>query len=517
MSGYDVDPNSQLASDGTYTYEYDDEGNRTAKENIATGERVEYEWDHRNRLIQVTFKDSLGAVTKTVDQSYDYLNRWVRSSTDPDGAGSATATDRFFIHEDGQIVLEFDGGSASDLTNRYLWGPMVDQILADEQVTSLSAAGNVIWPLTDHLNTTRDLVDRNESTGAVTVTNHREFDSFGNLVSESNAAVDHVFGFTGRYFDEASGLQNNWNRWYDAEIGQWVNEDPIGFGAGDTNLNRYVSNEPILAIDPTGHAEYASREWLRWFYKWKANRSASSSMRPAAFKRHFDAAEKKADQMDKEVTALAACEYKDLEESEARRRAFLDLYSRDRQLEVQRDAQHGTVSPSPGTLEHQLLVQTEWEERWIVAGVSWAERQAYKFFLPSAGSPWQGNLENTLGALGTAAQIKKGVGNAVCGLPRRVSRNPSGLPNSNNEWGRNRIVKELHDRGFHYTGPTTSDGGAMYKNPTTGEEVRIMPKPNRPLFRSETPEKFHSESYYRYRSGSDQPWGPHTTLPDSTD
>jgi RHS repeat-associated protein len=200
----------------------------------------------------VTFKDSLGVVIKTVDQSFDYLNRWVRSATDPDGAGSATATDRFFIHEDGQIVLEFDGGSASELTNRYLWGPMVDQILADEQVSSLSAAGNVIWPLTDHLNTTRDLVDRNESTGAVTVTNHREFDSFGNLVSETNAAVDHVFGFTGRYFDEASGLQNNWNRWYDAEVGQWVSEDPIGFRAGDTNLRRYVGNRPDTWIDPSG-------------------------------------------------------------------------------------------------------------------------------------------------------------------------------------------------------------------------------------------------------------------------
>jgi|GEM_PF-1725848 len=261
MSGYDVDPNNRLNSDGVYNYEYDDEGNRTAKVTIATGERVEYAWDHRNRLTNVTFKDSLSAVVKTVDQSYDFLNRWVRSSTDADGAGSATATDRFFVYEDGHVVLQFDGGSASDLTNRYVWGPMVDQILADEQLTSPSSAGNVIWPLTDHLNTVRDLADRGESTGAVAVANHRVYDSFGQLVSETNAAVDEVFGFTSRYFDEVSGLQNNWNRWYEAEVGRWISEDPIGFAAGDSNLERYVGNHPTLAIDPTGFWE-----WTDGFY-----------------------------------------------------------------------------------------------------------------------------------------------------------------------------------------------------------------------------------------------------------
>jgi RHS repeat-associated protein len=119
-------------------------------------------------------------------------------------------------------------------------------------VTSLSSAGNAIWPLTDHLNTVRDLADRDESTGAVSIANHRTYDSFGRLVSETNAAVDEVFGFTARFFDEASGLQNNWNRWYDAAAGRWISEDPIGFAASDTNLGRYVGNQAVSAFDPTG-------------------------------------------------------------------------------------------------------------------------------------------------------------------------------------------------------------------------------------------------------------------------
>jgi RHS repeat-associated protein len=132
------------------------------------------------------------------------------------------------------------------------WGPVVDQILADEQVTSLASGGNVIWPLTDHLGTARDLAQYNAGTDTTSITNHRIYDSFGNLVSETNAAVDHLFGFTARPWDEETGLQNNLNRWYDPVTGQWLSEDPIGFEGQDANLVRYVGNRTLISADPTG-------------------------------------------------------------------------------------------------------------------------------------------------------------------------------------------------------------------------------------------------------------------------
>jgi RHS repeat-associated protein len=237
----------------TYNYPYDDEGNGLTKTSISTGEREDYTWDHRNRLVKITFTNSAGSVIKTVDQTYDVFNRWIRRSVDPDGAtGSAAIQDTFFAHEGGQVVLDFDGSAASDLTHRYLYSNVVDQILASEDVTSLSQAGNVLWPLSDHLGTTRDIADRNESTGVTTVTNHRRFDSYGNLIGETNSAVDLLFAFTGRPFDESTGLQNNLNRWYDPSAGRWISEDPIGFAAGDQNLTRYVGNSPLASIDPFG-------------------------------------------------------------------------------------------------------------------------------------------------------------------------------------------------------------------------------------------------------------------------
>jgi RHS repeat-associated protein len=131
---------------------------------------------------------------------------------------------------------------------------IVAQRRAHEQVTALTSAGNVLWPLADHLGTIRDIADRNESTGVTSVTNHRRYDSFGILESESNAAVDMLFGYTGRMFDEATGLKNNLNRWYESKVGQWLSEDPIGFEAGDPNLRRYVFNKPLSLTDPSGLA-----------------------------------------------------------------------------------------------------------------------------------------------------------------------------------------------------------------------------------------------------------------------
>ncbi|GIW97149.1 MAG: hypothetical protein KatS3mg111_0482 [Pirellulaceae bacterium] len=125
-------------------------------------------------------------------------------------------------------------------------------------------AGPVYWPLTDHLGTVRDLVDSNS-----TVREHQVFDSFGNLVHEAdfdaagNAiasshqdAVDAVFGYTGRSWDEDVDLQYNRARWYSPTLGRWLSQDPISFAAGDANLYRYVANGPVDA----DRSEWIGRE-----------------------------------------------------------------------------------------------------------------------------------------------------------------------------------------------------------------------------------------------------------------
>jgi hypothetical protein len=46
-------------------------------------------------------------------------------------------------------------------------------------------------------------------------------------------------------------LQNNDNRWYNAIIGRWLSQDPLGLGP-DTNPYRYCGNGPANGSDPSG-------------------------------------------------------------------------------------------------------------------------------------------------------------------------------------------------------------------------------------------------------------------------
>jgi RHS repeat-associated protein len=85
------------------------------------------------------------------------------------------------------------------------------------------------------------------------VKDHLDYDGFGN-VTEVNAAYGDRIKYTARWYDPDTGLQYNRARWYQPSTGDWISEDPSGFGAGDPNLDRYVGNNPTNAVDPMGLA-----------------------------------------------------------------------------------------------------------------------------------------------------------------------------------------------------------------------------------------------------------------------
>ncbi len=106
--------------------------------------------------------------------------------------------------------------------------------------------------MTDHLNTVRDLAALDNETGVTTIANHIVYDAFGRVTGQTDPTVMTLFAFTARPFDRDTGLQNNLNRWYDAETGTWISEDPKGFAAADVNVYRYAGNCATIFVDPTG-------------------------------------------------------------------------------------------------------------------------------------------------------------------------------------------------------------------------------------------------------------------------
>jgi len=212
---FETGKNNLLTSDGEFRYTYDGEGNRVEKMSISTGEKTQYTWDHRNRLTQVvTPKES-------VVYAYDYLNRMTRRNSE------------FVVHDGWQIVLILD--TKGKVKDRNLWGVNQDELIAT----------NDQFTLCDHLGSVRDVIDASGK-----VLNHIEYNAFGK-VTRQTGKYSSVFGYTGKVFDEATGLQWNINRWYDAAVGKWILEDPAGFIGGIT-LPRYVHNMPMVAVDPFG-------------------------------------------------------------------------------------------------------------------------------------------------------------------------------------------------------------------------------------------------------------------------
>ena len=271
-AGYVTGENNETLSDGVYRYSYDNEGNRTEKflwtdtNNdgiIDASEKTlvqTYEWDYRNRLSSVTNYEN-GIAKEVIDYLYDYLNLMIERTV-TDAATSILQSSEYNLYSNGQVVLEYDTTSSVDVVKSInLWGANIDELAAVEQFAQSVNDNNVIlYSYSDHLNSIRDVVLYDSIIQTAAVVNHLIYNAFGVLVSSTDgnsvnpASISPLlnYRYTGKYFDDSTGLQNNINRWYDNTTGKWLSVDPIGFKGGDVNLYRYVRNQSNSSFDYRG-------------------------------------------------------------------------------------------------------------------------------------------------------------------------------------------------------------------------------------------------------------------------
>jgi RHS repeat-associated protein len=267
-TGWITGAGNRLLSDGTYSYVYDESGH-IVQRSTSTAE-TDYFWDNRGRLFSVKDYTKSGTTLtqiQQVDYGYDAFNDLISRTSTPYTSGNPSTTGVIttrFVYDlpGGNAVLAFNGNGS--MTDRYLWGPAVDQILADERFAPTgsnqmpSTAGTTYWALTDNENTVRDWVTYGS------LVDHIIYDSFGKVFSHSNSSVTFAFGHNGVFQDVATGLEYHSQpstgvpgRWYNPAIQRWMSEDPAGL-AVDSNPYRYVRNSPINAVDPSGLIDYWS-------------------------------------------------------------------------------------------------------------------------------------------------------------------------------------------------------------------------------------------------------------------
>jgi RHS repeat-associated protein len=259
-NAYSYDPDSQLTgSSGTsnITYGYDANGNQNttgyttgAGNEMTNSPGVTYTYDNAGNMITAT--TTAGTTTYT----YDFKDRL--TNVEIDGTMAATYTydalgRRISIDDSGTKTWTVLNGNTADdnpyadftasgtLQTRYLDGLAVDELFA-----RTSASGVTAWYLRDNVGSFYADVTTTMVLDAVI------YDPYGNIVTETNASEGDRFKFAGMEYDSVTGLYYDHARYYDAAIGRFVSQDPKGFAAGDTNVYRYVGNDPPNKNDPSG-------------------------------------------------------------------------------------------------------------------------------------------------------------------------------------------------------------------------------------------------------------------------
>jgi RHS repeat-associated protein len=218
-SGYNYQPYNRVTSTQTASYVYDSNGNMMSKSEGK--KRFQYFWDYENRMTQASDKKN------RIRYRYDALGRRIQRYF----VGGKENTK--FIYDGLDVVADDNSG----VLTKYQNGLGIDNKL--KMITS----GTAKYFLADHLGSTTALTDASGN-----VSSSASYDSFGNPTNNLTTR----YGYTAREFDNFTGLHYYRARFYDAKLGRFISEDPIGFAGGDINLFGYVWNNPIKYSDPTG-------------------------------------------------------------------------------------------------------------------------------------------------------------------------------------------------------------------------------------------------------------------------
>ena len=216
------------------TYTYDKNGNLIQQ---AQGTQItQYSYDFENRLKAYT------SPAQTASYAYNGQGKRISKTVN-------SATTKYYYDGD-ELIAEKTGASPI----YYLHSPRIDEIISDSRGYYYHSDGlGSVVSLTDFA-----------GTKAADYT----YKAFGGMRSQTGS-VSNPWLFTGRQFDQESGLYFYRNRYYEPRAGRFITRDPIGI-AGGINLYGYVDNNPVNLLDPFG-LEPNNRSGWQSVWNWWSN------------------------------------------------------------------------------------------------------------------------------------------------------------------------------------------------------------------------------------------------------
>jgi len=312
---YEYDANGNitkvtLSNGDTIEYTYDSFNRLIEEVNCAFGQRTLITYDKGGNITQKRVFNCQNGTDETIDYSYD--NPWKDQLTSIggqpivyDAIGNPTSYKGNTLYWIRGRMLEafgdkacFTYNSAGVRTEKCVKGVSTKYVIIGSQIVSEETNGikTIYYYSTDGIigfnyngtdyfyrkNLQGDIIAILNTSGGIVAKyvydawgNNRVFNSAGTVIYDSQnptaytANANHIgclnpIRYRGYYFDIETGLYYLQSRYYDPQIGRFINADAVAYIKPETfsglNLYAYCMNNPIMYIDAEGHAA----EWWQW-------------------------------------------------------------------------------------------------------------------------------------------------------------------------------------------------------------------------------------------------------------
>ncbi len=216
----------QLEVYGDNSYSYDDNGFLTQK--TTPNGTTAYTYDTLGALTDATLPDGT-----TIHYVTDPLNRRIAREV------NGTITEKYLWEDLTTLLAVYDKDNNLVWRFEYADGRM--------PVSMTDKGGNRYYLHYDQVGSLHVVTDANRN-----IVKEITYDTYGNIINDSNRSLKVPFGFAGGLYDPDTKLTHFGYREYDAYTGKWTSKDPILFEGGDSNLYGYVLGDPVNLVDPEG-------------------------------------------------------------------------------------------------------------------------------------------------------------------------------------------------------------------------------------------------------------------------
>ncbi len=233
---------NRLNRTSSHSYQYNSEGQLTGTVDTV---RNRYTYDSEGQL----------AGKDTVYYTFDDAHRLIQRGDDSfiyDGVGNRLGAIRngmesqYVYDSAGNLLAEADG--SGNISRYYVYGAGLSAMATDEtfHVYHFDGTGHTV-ALTDAGNT---------------AVNKYAYSPYGKLLAQEQA-IDQPFKYAGQVgvYAEDDSFYYMRARYYDAEVGRFISEDPSGFIDG-SNLYAYVGGNPVASVDPLGLWTFSAEAYL---------------------------------------------------------------------------------------------------------------------------------------------------------------------------------------------------------------------------------------------------------------